>query len=340
MKQNDWFKDKVIKLKNKNFLNRCFYIFIFIILKISIRSSKVKNKKENLKIIINRSIKKLSSREFTFIPAGFAFYLFISIIPILIISFSIINPFFINKETLHFSNTKDFLLEEILNRYIPGIGKSIPETLNIFSSAAWETTTWIILLFSSLWISSSGYAKFIESQSIIYIHKNSGNIIFNRIKGIFIVIIISLILSFFLILSTFLFIELQIKFKNKLWVYELCFYTISIFLVFIFFYIIWLILLKISPVFKITFKQISSGVFISSLSSVLFSAIFGFLSSAKFISYDKFGTLATFLYLSTFCFYISYLLYFGVIINEAFYKTFFSEFTRHKYKFQKKKNFN
>ncbi|MGZ9414386.1 YhjD/YihY/BrkB family envelope integrity protein [Mycoplasma sp. 480] len=336
MKNNNWFKDKLIKKKNKFLIKRLLNFFILIILKISIRPKTWKTRKDEVKTLVSRSINKLASVEFAFLPPGFAFYLFVSFIPILIISFSIISSINFGWFSNNLENLKDFLLEQILNRYIPGINNSIPKTLNIFSSTTWETTTFILLLISSLWIASSGYAKFISSQSVIYNHKNTGNIFLNRLKGILIVIIISTILSLFLSVSSLIFISLKSKIE-EIWLYDLSFYLISIIFLFMFFYITWLITLKISPVFKISFKQILPGTFISALSSTLFSIIFGFLASAKFINYDKFGTLATFLYLSTFCLYISYLLYFGVIINEAFYKSLFSQITKHKYKFQKTK---
>ncbi|MGZ9413317.1 YhjD/YihY/BrkB family envelope integrity protein [Mycoplasma sp. Z386] len=336
MKNNNWFKDKLIKKKNKFLIKRLLNFFILIILKISIRPKTWKTRKDEVKTLVSRSINKLASVEFAFLPPGFAFYLFVSFIPILIISFSIISSINFGWFSNNLENLKDFLLEQILNRYIPGINNSIPKTLNIFSSTTWETTTFILLLISSLWIASSGYAKFISSQSVIYNHKNTGNIFLNRLKGILIVIIISTILSLFLSVSSLIFISLKSKIE-EIWLYDLSFYLISIIFLFKFFYITWLITLKISPVFKISFKQILPGTFISALSSTLFSIIFGFLASAKFINYDKFGTLATFLYLSTFCLYISYLLYFGVIINEAFYKSLFSQITKHKYKFQKTK---
>ncbi|MBN3534783.1 YihY/virulence factor BrkB family protein [Mycoplasma procyoni] len=337
MRENNWFKDRVIKRKNRNYLEKIMSFLMLIPLKIAIKPKWWKEKREDARSLVPRSLKKLSSAEFSFIPAGFALYLFLSFIPVVIIALSIISSIDLSWIDPKLLNLKGFIISDILNRYIPGLDNSLPQTLSIFSSSAWETTTFVILLLSAFALASGGYAKFIESQSILYHHKNTGNIIMNRLKGIVYVLLISVFLAFVLILAGIAFYYLKQALEGRDYIYNSIFYIISFVFISLFFYFIWLFLFKFSPVFKLQIKHILPGTLISTLSCVIFSVLFGFLASAKFVNYDKYGTLATFLYLSTFVFYISYFLYFGVIINEVFYKSFFGENTKNKYTFQSKK---
>ncbi|VEU59215.1 YhjD/YihY/BrkB family envelope integrity protein [Mesomycoplasma neurolyticum] len=335
MFNNDWFKDKIITKKDRKIFYKILSFLLLIPLRIGVSPKWWKKNNEQTKILVRRSVEKISSHEYAFIPAGFAFYLFTSFIPVLILSISLIN--------IHYKDddTKKFIFEEIISRYIPAIdkifdfNKNESEVKNYNLILSFNKIN-IILLISSLWISSTGYAKFITSQSIIYGHKNQGNWFINRMKGLIIVTVISIFFAYLLLSATFIFKKLDVQIENKS-IYIFLFYLISSFYIIFFFFIVWFFLLKYTPTFKTSFKNIKPGVIISSLASTLFSTIFGYLSSIKIIDYNKFGIFATFLYLSTFTLFISYILYFGIIINEAFYKSFVSDKTKNKYRFQNKK---
>ncbi|WP_051619056.1 YhjD/YihY/BrkB family envelope integrity protein [[Mycoplasma] collis] len=336
---NNWYKNRIITKKKRNIWQKILTFLVIIPLRIAVTPKWWKKNNIQTKVLIQRSVKKISSHEFIFIPSGFAFYSFISFIPILALSLSTINLLNIEKLFNNFfdNSIEDYISSQIISRYIPGIDKviqTLPKQWNLIDT---DEITFLILFFSSLWISSSGYAKFITSQSIIYDHKNLGNWFINRLKGFVIVVFISIFLSFLLITAAFVFKSLENIYSSNSVIYILFFYFISSFYILLFFYFIWLFLLKYTPTFKTKIKEIYPGVILSSLATVLFTTIFGYVSSIKIIDYRKFGVFATFLYLAPFNFFLSYILYFGIIINEAFYKSFISSKTKNKYKYQNKK---
>ncbi|QJG66992.1 YhjD/YihY/BrkB family envelope integrity protein [Mycoplasma phocoenae] len=298
-------------------IERIIKLFIYGILRIAIpnyiKSSKLKSKN-----IVNDTYKKLNSPEFAFIPSGFALYLFMSFIPVLAIVSSIGN---INDE---FGE----ILRYVQSRIIPGIDKLIPNFLNI-SNGVKSAELYVAILFviSALWISSSGYAKFVQSNSILYEHNDLGNIIKNRIKGIWIVICLTIILTIgFLIITSFLyFLKTKAGYHIDSWQFKMVFYVTIPFLIMMFLTMSYMLLYHHAPLFKVKYSQVMPGVLISSIPITIFVVSFGFLISL--INYEKFGILSSFMYIQFFLMNMSYFTYMGVLINASFFKTFVSSQT-------------
>ncbi|AAT27861.1 YihY/virulence factor BrkB family protein [[Mycoplasma] mobile] len=291
-----------------------------------ITSSRVKwNKNKALnEELVDNTYKKIQSKEFAFIPAGLALYLFMAFIPILTIVFSV---FSFNLEFT------EILRTDILGRLIPGIESSIPAIQEFFQSSTVGTVALIILLASSFWLSSNGFVKFIKSESLIYNFQNIENNLILRIKGILIVLGLSVFMSLVLLVV----IPIVKILKENLLIqspttFFAIFYILSFILIIFSSYVAFLLLFKLSPSFKLKFKDVSPGAIVTTIPTSLFIVIFGSLSSIDLINYGNFGTIGTFMFLVILILQLSFYLYAGLIINAAYYQTFVGKKLIPKYK--------
>ncbi|MBU4690755.1 YhjD/YihY/BrkB family envelope integrity protein [Mycoplasma zalophi] len=311
------FKHNINLLKfnsSANFVEKTIRFVIYFILKISLKKY-LKNENEKTHSIVLETHKKLHSHEFAFIPSGFSLYLFMSFIPILSIISSI---GYINQEyndTIHF----------VLGKIIPGIENIIP---NFFGKGGALSKTdvfvGVIFIISAFWISSAGYSKFVQSNSILYEHKNLGNWARNRLKGLWIVICMTILLFlvFLMFVSFLAFLKKSAGYTFSDWQFSLTFYLILPFLIFSFFFVVYILLYHYAPLFRLKYAYVMPGVWISTIPTSIFVIIFGFLTSL--FNYKKFGLISSFMYIELFLITMSYFTYTGVLINATFYKTFIS----------------
>lgn len=283
--------------------------------------------------LVDTTYENLSSSKFNFIPAGLGLYLFFSMVPIFIIVISAIEwisgmPTLSGGKNLGWGQ---IFREDILGKIIPGFDSLItnikPDSINniLFN------TTIILLLLSSIWFSSKGLVKFIDSQSTIYDHTNQTNFVIKKIRGIMMVPIISI----FFIISLLSFIPLIAFFQETWppknvndirvynWEYQTIFYSSMLIFIALWSYIGVGILFRFSPLFRLKWNQINPGILITVIPMVIFIMIFGSLTSL--IDYSKYGAIGTFLYAITFVLILAYFLYAGIIVNASYYKTFFSQ---------------
>ncbi len=215
-------------------------------------------------------------------------------------------------------------IEIILARIIPGINTVLAMPDIFGENKALQYVAIILLSLSTLWLSSSGFAQLVYSQNYIYNHEYLGNWFINRLKGLVIVIAITVYL--FLGITIYLWfyklfeINLNTEEAKKIFFYV----SFTIYLFFFIFLGIGL-LFKLTPSFKIPFNTIFSGVLVVTIPMVIFTSTFGYLTSL--INYSKYGLFGTFMYIALFVFTFSYCLTLGVIVNEAYYKTYFSTYT-------------
>ncbi|MGL5733133.1 MAG: YhjD/YihY/BrkB family envelope integrity protein [Metamycoplasmataceae bacterium] len=311
--------DKIVKM------------IIFISLKLTLNRRILANpiKKREL---INTTYENMSSPKFNFIPAGLGLYLFLSMIPISIIVILIISaishiPVLAGDSSLGW----DIILrKDVLAKIIPGVDTLliIIDTTDV--NIIFFNTTIILLLLSSIWFSSKGLSRFIDSQSAIYDHVDQTNFIIKRLRGIMMVPIISL---FFVIslLSLLPLLALYQKYWPPIsetdrvfgWEYETLFYFTMLIYLSVWSYIGVGLLFRFSPLFKLKWREIAPGIMITIIPTIIFIMSFGYIAS--FIDYTKYGAIGTFLYSITFVLVLSYFLYAGILINASYYKTFFSQ---------------
>ncbi|MGL4252174.1 MAG: YhjD/YihY/BrkB family envelope integrity protein [Metamycoplasmataceae bacterium] len=311
--------DKIIKM------------IILISLKLALNRKILSNpiKKREL---INTTYENMSSPKFNFIPAGLGLYLFFSMIPISIIVILVISaishiPVLAGDSSLGW----DIILrKDVLAKIVPGVDTLliIIDTTDV--NIIFFNTTIILLLLSSIWFSSKGLSKFIDSQSAIYDHVDQTNFIIKRLRGIMMVPLISI---FFIIslLSLLPLLALYQKYWPPIseterifgWEYETLFYFTMLIYLAVWSYIGVGLLFRFSPLFKLKWKEIAPGIMITIIPTIIFIMSFGYIAS--FIDYTQYGAIGTFLYSITFVLVLSYFLYAGILINASYYKTFFSQ---------------
>ena len=292
-------------LKEDGFFSKIIKFIIKISLFFSLDNKKNLSKtKKNVTIDITYNT--LSSSQFKFIPAAVAFYLLLSIIPIIVIVLSIVNII---------SNSWNvFLVNQVLPRIIPGIQTLF--SVNIPLNSANLILTFIFV-FSSIWFASKGVNKFIDSFVEIYSYNDRQNFITKRIKSMLIVTFISIYFSIIAISFVPLVQLIMNNISNEI-IYDFIFYLISFFYVFFFGYIgIGLLFKYISP-FRIKWKYLNLGILTSLIPIVLFFLFFSTIT--KFLNYEKFGLVGSFLYLVIFILYISYFLHAGIVFNASYYR--------------------
>ncbi|MGL5357959.1 MAG: YihY/virulence factor BrkB family protein [Metamycoplasmataceae bacterium] len=307
--RNKWLLDYVYTPPKQNtIVSRFIKILIYFTFLISIKNKHLKNPVKRRKII-DVAYGKLSNSNFLFIPAGLGLYLFLSLIPIFIIVTSIFSLI---------PGWQDILVKNILQRIIPGFSSLI---ISFDSDSIVVNTTFILFLLTLIWFSSKGIVKFVDSQSNIYEYNSITNFVIKRLRAILIVFFISLFIVVALSSLIPLIQVLLQNFEEKSLTYEVIFYFLILFFLVIWFYIGIALIFRFTPLFKVSFKQITPGILVTLIPTVIFTMIFGYLTSL--IDYSKFGSIGTFLYCIFFVQILSYFLYAGLIINSSYYNAFY-----------------
>ncbi len=213
-------------------------------------------------------------------------------------------------------------IDLVLAKIIPGFSNDY----NVWSNdSAPKITVFIIFFLSALWMGAGGFANIVYTQSYIYSHKTFGNFLTNRLKGFFLVLIISITL--YLSALSYLGIVNIFSITHERWSSNI---LLFIWIVITLFIIISLIF-KFGPKFKISWKQIAPGLLLTTLPISLITSVFGGLGG--YLNYDKFGILGAILYLLLYIFIFVYLVYLGIITNAAYLKTYFTTQTDNKFNF-------
>lgn len=330
----------IARKKRNNILEKILkwiiYGIIFIAIPKFIKSSKTKGKE-----IVNSAYEKINSNEFSFVPAGYAMYLFLSFIPISILMLGIIGSVDEKYEVV--------LKNVILGQIIPGISEVIPSFSTLWGSTG-NAIALILFALSVLILASKGYSKFIFSIDALYEHKSPFRVWKSRIKGFIVSVFVCLILSLILLgLTAFMVFlidkvglgkfDADIK-KMKLADFNLTteFYLIywftTILFLPVFTYLGFLFYFVYAPNFKLKMSQAHPGALIAAIPTAIFILIFGSLTSL--IPYKKFGIVASFMYIILLLSFTSYFIYMGIIVNSSFYKTFINLPTVEKHSFWKK----
>ncbi|PAF55494.1 YhjD/YihY/BrkB family envelope integrity protein [Mycoplasmopsis agassizii] len=328
--KKSWVDRKVINNINRGFnlKERIVKLIILISLSIFVSKSKIKNKQKRSELI-DRTYSKLSSREFSFVPLATSFYLLLSFVPVTIAVTLLVNLI---------GGYGNILLNNIYDRVIPGLSNTIRSLFGnaditnlsisvVFEKSSASAISIIFLMLALTWVASAGYSKLIYSMSYIYEHDNYGNILMNRIKGIFIIIVIILLLT--------LFMEAYVVFVSKIdelydgSAYEAIFYFTFMPITALFYYVLLLFLFKFAPKFKLRLSHIQPGIFVALIPIWILTLVFQAIVRTS--SFNLLSFISVIFFASTFLLFFSYFLYAGVLANEAYYKTFYSLRTVSKY---------
>lgn len=339
---------------------------IYIALRLVIRPSKWRDSDKNYEII-DRTYKRIMSADFIFIPSSIAFYLIMAFMPILsLIIFLYQFEFMQNllseghrywideSGTVYLDPSKlpigqafsDELwkidsnsLEDVIGRFVPGMNSIINQISELTNRGehhiinAGATVATVISLIISTWIAAGGFSKLVFTQSYIFEHKYVGGYWMNKFKGMFIVAAFTIALILGLMVNVA--IQKWIHSTNlsttakDVWTQTLLIVTLALgsFALFICLY-------RFSPRFAIKLRQVIPGAMVTTVPTVLFLALFGYISSLW--SYGEYGVLGVVMYLGMAALIITYFIFVGIITNASYYKTFIGKKVRTKWTLSKK----
>ncbi len=321
---------------------------IYFALRLAIRPRKWKDPKKNIEII-NRTYRRIMSSDFVYIPSSIAFYLVMAFLPILsMISLAYLIPGLSDYIQTHRIGDQKWInshpggdaISDVLGRFIPGGDSIFTQIKHVMlgnsagTNASGTVTTAVTASLSrtvassfavafsllvSTWIAANGFSKLIFTQSHIYEHKYLGGYWMNKLKGMSLVIALTL----------FLMIALLINIAFSSWIhsynlgetmFKVIFYSFLVVSMFFGFFLAFIMLYRFSPRYKIRFKDVFPGAVVTTLPTALLIVLFGSISSLW--SYGSYGVLGAIMFIGMASLLITYFIFVGITANAAYYKTF------------------
>lgn len=266
---------------------------------------------ERIKRICTKMFKLICKPEMLILPGHLAFFLVLSIIPIITLIGFIASFFSISIDTF-VGLLNDSLPEAVSSLLLPYIsGKGID--LNIIS-----------FTFIGFLLASNGAHSIIVASNTLYELKQSPYLN-RRIKAIFLTILLVLLILFILLVLGFgnkiLRFILSLGFLSSISEYVLDLFILlkwPIALLFIF--IVIKLLYTVAPDSYIKSKYVNRGAFISTIGITLVTLVYSYYVS-NFSNYDLFyGGLSNIIVLMMWVYIVSYILIIGIAFNASSYK--------------------
>ncbi|WP_036430999.1 YhjD/YihY/BrkB family envelope integrity protein [Mycoplasmopsis felis] len=325
------------------FLEKIYEFFIKSIISIFANIliiSRTENAKIKRKRVILNIFKLFNSNQYNFIWLSITFYMLISFVAVIFIvnflnlvindnitTFKNLVSNLVKKQELNtqYSTFQSLFNNIVFNKFIPG-GEIFLSLDEIDVSSNFKLYSWIpgsVIALPSLYISAGGYGKLVTAFNTIYYHKKTGTFIGNKLKGLYLVLGISFLLWFFSTL--YIFSQASIYNNHQTLSYGLSDFAYLSFII-LFFVFSFLFLFKEGPSFKLSYKSIYRGVFVSFLPSLFLVIIYTYLN--KILNYSKYGAAVGFFF--SIGFFINWYVYFmflGIVFNSSYYKSYVSSHT-------------
>ena len=265
---------------------------------------------QRIKNIFITLFRIINSPELLFLPANMAFFIILSIFPILTLIGLLSTYFSVSIDSL--ITTLNILPSGISNLLIPFIESNTFDSNLIFSIGI------------AFLIASNGTHALILATNSLYKIENS-NYIKRRIKALFLIILLIILLIFlisFLAYGNQLFKTILeiVTFKpvNNILIYIFAFIKWPIAMIIIFFII--KLVYVLSPDDKINSKTTTKGAIFTTIGFTISTAIFSFYVS-NFSHYDVYyGSIANIIVLMIWVYILSYILVIGIAINVRAYR--------------------
>ena len=266
---------------------------------------------EKAREFILKIFKYLIKPEMRILPGQLAFFLVMTIIPMLALIVTIAAALSISIETIRvaISDSIPVGLANILNGLISGDGINF----NI-----------IVFYFSAILLASNGTYSMINTSNEIYKVKPK-NIISRRIKAIVMIFIIMVLLMFLFAVPVFggTISEIIISVTGNSMLpskIRMILSALKYPIVLVFLFVNIKLMYIIAPDEEIPSKTTNKGAAFSSIGWVLATEIFSFYLE-KFAKYDVFyGGISNILVLFLWIYLLSYIFVFGMVINASSYK--------------------
>ncbi len=314
----------IIRPKKISMTERIVKSIIWLALRLAIRPKHWKDDRKNYQII-DRAYKRIMATDFLFIPPAFAFYLIMAFMPITLLTLLIV------------SNVPQVFafVEVTLNNFTSGNASAFTSILQHVKSAG-AISTLIVMIMLSLWVASGGFSKFVFTESYVYEHDKLGGYWMNKLRGMSIVICVTLYSAVGLIfLSIIPWLIQKMGLEIHTTNYEIVYYLFVGVGSFSGIYMGVILLFILSPRFKQSWKQVHPGALAATIPTSGFVVLFTLLTKV-FFRYEAYGILGMFMTIAASMFQISYFIYVGLIVNVVFYKTHYGEKTYSKKTISKK----
>ena len=256
----------------------------------------MKKQKETLKYFA----KMLTRPELRILPGQLAFFIVLSLIPIITIIVYFSSLFAISTDRLvgFMENIVPMQIIELLMPYL--LGKNMGIGIGISMIVAFFT-------------SSNGPYSIIITTNILYKIEDS-SFIKRRIKAIFMTILLVLLIVFMMII--FAFGDQILKFIFTLGIYYLLKWTLALFILFFLIKLLYVLALD----HPIQSKYMNKGAFFVTSAFVIVSVLYSYYVS-YFANYNIiYGSLSSIVILMIFIYILSYIFVFGMIINKNTYE--------------------
>jgi len=266
--------------------------------------------KRRAKALLMRLKKNISLPEMKILPGQLAFFFVLTVVPILALVLSI-------GASLKIPTN---LVDELTKLNFPGGLTSIIQYVSGSDAAHINT---IIFFVSALVLASNGTYSMIIASNQIYKFKNKGYI-FDRIKSIYMMIILILLMIFIIlvpILGEFIVKAITVLLKDDsiqrviYWVYKLLNLPLTWF--FIFFLV--KLLYTLAPDEPIPSKNVNYGALFTSLSWLVFTKIYTIYVNT-FGGYSSlYGSISSLIVLMWWIYFLAYLFVLGMALNLSKY---------------------
>jgi len=265
---------------------------------------------KRIKRIIKKLWKILRRPEMLILPGNLAFFLILSIIPIISL-FGIIASLFSLSTDILVNLSYDFFPSNVVDILVPFIDGS-----NLSANS-------ILFTILGFYIASNGPDSLIVASNLLYKQENK-NYIYRRLKA--------LIMTFFMVLL-FIFILIFLAFGNLILEWLTSFEVIGNFInnsylliilfkfifAFVFIFLILKILYTIAPNDRIKSKYVNQGTFFATLCILLVTSIFSYYTT-NIANYDiLYGNLSSIIILALLIYIISFIIVLGIAINSNVY---------------------
>lgn len=283
---------------------------------------------ERIKTIIKRLLDVIGKPVMRILPGQLAFFLVLSIVPIITLIGYIASLFSISIESLI----------TFMNQALPG---EITDILLPFVSGQGLDANVLIFMVTGFILASNGPHSIIIASNTLYNIPND-NYVKSRIKAFFMtIILVSLFFTSLIVLG----------FGNTIltWILKwniLSFITKEVYLIFVLlkwpiafiviFYAI-KVIYTMAPDKRISSRYMNRGAFLTTLAFILVTAIYSYYVS-NFANYDLFyGSLSNIIIMMMWIYILSYILVLGIAVNATYYervkeKEVLPETTSHKEK--------
>ena len=267
--------------------------------------------KKRLKHIFKKLYKIIMKPEMLILPANLAFFLVLSVIPIIVLIGLIASTFSISLDSVI----------EFLNRHLPN---SIADTLIPFITGKGIDFNVGFFTVTAFILASNGPHSIIVTSNTLYNFKQ-GSYLNRRIKALILTILLVSLFIFTVVVLAFGNIILKAIFEIGIlknissFAYSLFVYLKWPIAFFIVFFSIKLIY-TIAPDKRIPSKFVNKGAIFTTLGWVLTTAIYSYYVT-HFAKYDIFyGSLSNIIILMMWIYILSYILVLGIAINSNSYE--------------------